>query len=88
MIMAEKEDKMNTGKGEALFNECMAAMFYSDEEIRATMSPEDADEFIELRDELVSSAKPRTISVGEYSDGDNENDLPMAAEDEEAYGVD
>ena len=43
MIMAEKENKMNTGKGEALFNECMAAMFYSDEEIRATMSPEDAD---------------------------------------------
>ena len=40
---------MNTGKGEALFNECMAAMFYSDEEIRATMSPEDADEYIELK---------------------------------------
>ena len=88
MIMAEKIDKMNSGKGTQLFNECMEALFYSDEEIRDTMSPEDADEFIELRDELVSSAKPRTISVGEYSDGDNENDLPMAAEDEEAYGVD
>ena len=52
---------MNTGKGEALFNECMAAMFYSDEEIRATMSPEDADEYIELRGELVSSVNPLSI---------------------------
>ena len=88
MIMAEKIDKMNSGKGTQLFNECMEALFYSDEEIRDTMSPEDADEFIELRNDFTSSDHSRTISVGGYSDGDNENDLPMAAEDEEAYGVD
>ena len=85
MIMAEKEDKMNTGKGKALFNECMAAMFYSDEEIRATMSPEDADEFIELRGELVSSVKPHVIPVDRCYDNGGENDLPLAAESEEQY---
>lgn len=85
MIMAEKEDKMNTGKGEALFNECMATMFYSDEEIRATMSPEDADEFIELCNDFTSSDHPRTISVGGYYDNTAENDLPQAAENEEPY---
>ena len=67
-------------KGMEIFSECLAAMLYSDEEIKATMASEDADEFIALRNNLFQSAGEG--SVASYEEGDVE--LPMAAEDENA----
>lgn len=83
MIMAEKENDKNLERGMDLFGECLAAMMYSDEEIRETMSPEDADEFIELRNKLLESGSPREIVLGGYKS--DEESLPLAAEDEETY---
>ncbi len=57
-----------------------AAMLYSDEEIREVFSKEDADEFIELR----RQARMNFAAPKYDTDGDNEQ-LPMAAEDEMEY---
>ena len=83
MIMAEMENDKNLERGMDLFGECLAAMMYSDEEIREMMSPEDADEFIELRNKMVESGAPREIVLGGYDS--DEDSLPLAAEDEETY---
>ena len=83
MIMGEKENDKNLDRGMDLFSECLAAMMYTDEEIRETMSPEDADEFIELRNRLLESGTPREIRLGGYDS--DEDSLPLAAEDEETY---
>ena len=83
MIMVEKENDKNLERGMDLFGECLAAMMYSDEEIRETMSPEDADEFIELRNKLLESGSPREIVLGGYKS--DEESLPLVAEDEETY---
>lgn len=64
-----------------IFSECLAAMLYSDEEIKATMASEDADEFIALRNNLLQSAGEG--SVTSYEEKDIE--LPLAAEDEDTY---
>ena len=68
-------------KGMEIFSECLAAMLYSDEEIKATMASEDADEFIALRSNLLQSAGEG--SVTSYEEKDIE--LPLAAEDEDTY---
>lgn len=68
-------------KGMEIFSECLAAMLYSDEEIKATMASEDADEFIALRNNLLQSAGEG--SVTSYEEKDIE--LPLAAEDEDTY---
>lgn len=65
-----------------LFGECLAGMLYSDEEIMENMSPEDAAEFIELRNELLLS-RHETVLGRDY--GNDEGELPMAAEEECAY---
>ena len=84
MIMADKENDKNIERGTELFSECLAAMMYSEEEIRETMSPDDADEFIRLREELLSPGSSCEKIVGNYND-DDEDALPLAAEDEETY---
>ena len=57
-----------------------AAMLYSDEEIRDIFSKEDADEFIELRRQARKNFAPKGYDVN-YDD----EQLPMAAEDENEY---
>ena len=56
-----------------------AALLYSDEEIRSVFSKEDADEFIELRRQARKNFAPKGYDVEE------EEQLPMAAEDESKY---
>lgn len=80
MIMADKQNDKNIERGTKLFSECLAAMMYSDEEIRETMSTDDAEEFIRLRDELLSTDSSKKI----YKANEDEA-LPLAAEDEESY---
>lgn len=84
MTMAEKRDDKDMKKGMELFNECLAAMLYSDEEIREVMSPDDAEEFIELRNNLVTSELPDDITIGRYENNKEEH-LPLVAEEEETY---
>ncbi|MBR2318452.1 MAG: hypothetical protein IKA52_02120 [Bacteroidaceae bacterium] len=68
-------------RGMELFGECLAGMLYSDEEIKATLAREDADEFIALRNELLQSSNDAVSA--RYDDGDSA--LPMAAEEESRY---
>ena len=82
--MAEKENKKNLERGMDIFSECLAAMMYSDDEIRETMSPVDAEEYIKLRDGLVASDASCERVIGGYGNGD-EDVLPLAAEDAEIY---
>ena len=57
-----------------------AALLYSDEEIREVFSKEDADEFIELRRQA-----RKNFAAPKYEIGNNDEQLPMAAEDENGY---
>ena len=57
-----------------------AAMLYSDEEIRDVFSKEDADEFFELRRQVRENFAPQ-----KYDIGNNDEELPMAAEEECRY---
>ena len=62
-----------------------AALTYSNEEIYDTFSAEDAEEFIQLREEVKQNMEHRLpdINIG-YSCDDN--DFSLAAEDEAEYG--
>lgn len=82
--MAEKENKKNLERGMDIFSECLAAMMYSDDEIREMLSPVDAEEYIKLRDGLVASDASCERVIGGYGNGD-EDVLPLAAEEEENY---
>lgn len=82
--MAEKENKKNLERGMDIFSECLAAMMYSDDEIREMLSPVDAEEYIKLRDGLVASDASCERVIGGYGNGD-EDVLPLAAEDAEIY---
>lgn len=64
-------------RGMEIFGECLAGMLYSDEEIKAALAREDADEFIALRNELLQSSNDAVLA--RYDDGDSA--LPMAAEE-------
>ena len=79
--MADKQNDKNIERGTKLFSECLAAMMYSDEEIRETMSTDDAEEFIRLRDELLSTDS----SCKKINKSNEDEALPLAAEDEESY---
>ena len=83
MIMAAKEYD-NNHRGIDLLGECLAGMIYSDEEILEAMSPDDAREFLELRNSMLPDEPSREIILGSY---DAEDDEPhsMAAEDAENY---
>ena len=82
--MADKNNNKNLQKGAELFNECLAAMMYSDEEILEAMSPDDAEEFIKLRNNLVAPEADYEIFVGKYA-GDDNCSSSLAAEEEENY---
>ena len=58
-----------------------AAMLYSDDEIRDVFSKEDAEEFIELR----RQARENFAPPKSYDLGYNDEQVPMAAEDEIGY---
>ena len=84
MIMTDKEHDNNIQRGIDLFSECLAGMMYSDEEILETMSPDDAREFLELRNSMLPDEPSHEIILGSY---DTEDDKPhsLAAEDDENY---
>lgn len=60
------------------------AMAYTDEEIRATLPPEEAQEFIDLRDRVFAELE---IDKNEYDISSDEGyGFSMAAEDDTPYG--
>ena len=61
--MAENENKKNLERGMDIFSECLAAMMYSDDEIRETMSPDDAEEYI--KQDLVEETLLSRIGTAE-----------------------
>jgi hypothetical protein len=69
-------------RGMEIFSECLAAMLYSDDEIRAGMTSEDAEEFIEMRNDLIYSSRG-TVASDSYVE--NDISLPLAAEEEATY---
>ena len=82
MTKAEKSSR-ETSKvdiGVEMMTGAAAAMLYSDEEIREIFSKEDADEFIELRQQVKKNFAPKGYDI-DSDDGQ----LPMAAEDEGKY---
>ena len=74
---SKKTSKVDLGV--EMMSGAAAAMLYSDEEIREIFSKEDADEFIELRRQESKIFAPKGYDVEE------EEQLPMAAEDESKY---
>lgn len=74
---SKKTSKVDVGV--EMMSGAAAAMLYSDEEIREIFSKEDADEFIELRRQARKNFAPKGYDVEE------EEQLPMAAEDESKY---
>ena len=74
---SKKTSKVDVGV--EMMSGAAAAMLYSDEEIREIFSKEDADEFIELRRQVRKNFAPKGYDVEE------EEQLPMAAEDESKY---
>lgn len=74
---SKKTSKVDVGV--EMMSGAAAAMLYSDEEIRDIFSKEDADEFIELRRQARKNFAPKGYDVEE------EEQLPMAAEDESKY---
>ena len=74
---SKKTSKVDVGV--EMMSGAAAAMLYSDEEIREIFSKEDADEFIELRRQARKNFAPKEYDVEE------EEQLPMAAEDESKY---
>jgi hypothetical protein len=73
----------NTSKidiGVEMMTGAAAAMLYSDEEIRDIFSKEDADEFIELRQQA-----RRNFAAPKYDSDNSDEELQMAAEDEVGY---
>ncbi|MBR5594540.1 MAG: hypothetical protein IKW46_10780 [Bacteroidaceae bacterium] len=73
----------NTSKidiGVEMMTGAAAAMLYSDEEIRDIFSKEDADEFIELRQQA-----RRNFAAPKYDSDNSDEELQMAAENEGEY---
>ncbi|MBQ3243575.1 MAG: hypothetical protein IJB01_03115 [Bacteroidaceae bacterium] len=62
------------------------ALTYTDKEIRDTFLPEDAQEFIDLRDKIFAELDIDKRKYGLASDEDSNDDLPLAAEEETSYG--
>lgn len=61
------------------------ALTYTDKEIRDTFLPEDAQEFIDLRDKIFAELDIDKRKYGLASDEDSSDDLPLAAEEEATY---
>ena len=61
------------------------ALTYTDKEIRDTFSPEEAQDFINLRDKIYAE-----LDIDKYEYGlasrDDDNDIQLAAEEQEPYG--
>ena len=62
-----------------------AALTYTDREIRDTFSPEEAQEFIDLRDKVFAELDIDKRKYGIVFD-DEEESTPQAAEEEAPYG--
>lgn len=61
-----------------------AALTYTDKEIRDTFSPEEAQDFIDLRDKVYAELEIDKYECGIATHEDVE--IPLAAEDQEPYG--
>ena len=61
------------------------ALTYTDKEIRDAFSPEEAQDFINLRDKIYAE-----LDIDKYEYGlasrDDDNDIQLAAEEQEPYG--
>ena len=87
-VKAEKQETMTksnkssrkTDIGVDMMTGAAAALLYTDEEIRDVFSKEDADEFIELRRQAREN-----FSTKRYDTENDDEQLPMAAEEEKGY---
>ena len=84
--MTEEEmNKKITGREFFVDTICGAAnaMSYSDDEIYATLSKEEADEFIRLREEVKSMIDDECSEPAKYAEYND--DILMAADDDVSY---
>ena len=82
--MIEKKQEKQSGKDICveMLSGAVAALAYTDEEIRDTLPPEDAQEFIALRNRTLASLENDSHTYGP----DEESNLTMAAEEDAPYG--
>ena len=84
--MIDKKQEKQSGKDicAEVLGGATAALTYTDEEIRATLPPEEAQEFIDLKNRVIAQLD---ANEQEYSINPAVCDeFPMAAEDETPYG--
>ncbi len=81
--MTDKEHTRHTGDGVAaeIIGGAMTALSYTNEEILDTLPPDEAKEFIELRNKVltVGSAEKKEYSIG------SDEEISLAAEDDAEY---
>lgn len=82
--MIEKKQEKQSGRDICveILSGAAAALAYTDEEIRDTLPPEDAQEFIALRNRTLASLENDSHTYGP----DEESNLTMAAEEDAPYG--
>lgn len=64
-----------------MVRDAATALTYTDEEIRATLEGNDAQEFIDLRNRVLASLEEEPYRY----DTADDTDIPMAAEDDASY---
>lgn len=82
--MIKKKQEKQSGRDICveILSGAATALTYTDEEIRDTLPPEDAQEFIALRNRTLASLENDSHTYGP----DEESTLTMAAEEEAPYG--
>lgn len=82
--MIEKKQEKQSGRDICveMLSGAAAALAYTDEEIRDTLPPVDAQEFIDLRGRTLASLENDSHTYGP----DEESTLTMAAEEDAPYG--
>lgn len=80
-----KKEKQNKRDGSEIASDILSgavtALSYTDEEILATLPPEEAKEFIELRNKVLAEIDDNS----DYSHDSNDNSTLLAAEEETPY---
>lgn len=84
--MIEKKQEKQSGKDICveMLSGAAAALAFTDEEIRDTLPPVDAQEFIDLRGRTLASLENDSHTYG--ISPDEESTLTMAAEEDTPYG--
>ena len=77
----DNEENIKINRGIELICEAAEAFLYTDEELRRDLPPEEAEEFIELRNSILAKAKPLGKSNFDFGD----SDIELAAEDDSNY---